>query len=253
MDRVVVTLREAIFSVTIASVLLFAGFMISARIEHGVNQRNLRYRQAARVSTPEGFSLAMRTDVGDAFVEGDFMALDTVSHEKLGGEWLWLMADYQRYTRHTRTVTYPVTDSKGHVHTRTRTEVYWTWDTYKVEKRHSKRVSYIGEEFPYEKFDYSWVGRKFKTVDNGFRLRIEFTCLPTRFRASAFTSLSKGTVTNGTGLRQGMSIDKLYEACTKSYAVGLFWTFWIMLIAGAVVGFVVLDNRWIEDKPEEFQ
>ena len=223
MDRVVVTLREAIFSVTIASVLLFAGFMISARIEHGVNQRNLRYRQAASVSTPEGFSLAMRTDVGDAFVEADFRALDTVSHDKLGGEWLWL------------------------------TEVYWTWDTYKVEKRHSKRVSYIGEEFPYEKFDYSWVGRKFKTVDNGFMLRIEFTYLPTRFRASAFTSLSKGTVTNGTGLRQGMSIDKLYEACTKSYAVGVFWTFWIMLIVGAVVGFVVLDNRWIEDKPEEFQ
>lgn len=105
---------------------------------------------------------------------------------------------------------------------------------------------------PYEKFDYSWVGRKFKTVDNGFNLRIEFTYLPTRFRASAFTSLSNGTVTNGTGLRQGMSIDKLYEACTKSYAVGVFWTFWIVLIVGAVVGFVVLDNRWIEDKPEEF-
>jgi hypothetical protein len=253
MDRVVVTLREAIFSVTIASVLFLAGFLISTRIEHGVNQRNLRYRQAAKIATEDGFLIGARTDIGYAFVEGEFKAVDTVSHEKLGGQWLWIMADHQRYTRHTRTVTYTTTDGKGHVHTHTRVEHYWTWDTFKVEKSHSKKVSYMGVEFPYGKFDYSWVGNKYKTVDTGLNTRIEFTSMPAKFRASAFTKLEKGTVSDGTGLRPGVHIEKLYESCTKSYAVVVFWVLWILLMAAAVVGFVVLDNRWIEDKQDELQ
>lgn len=249
-NGITVTLREAVFSVTIASVLVFAGFLISSMIEHGVNQRNLRYRQAARISDEAGFSLAMRTDVGDAFVDGVFHAVDTVSHEKLDGEWLQYTADHQRYTRHTRTETYTVTDSKGRVQTRTRTVVYWTWDTYKIEKDRSKRVSYMGVEFPCGKFDYSDVNRSYKTVSTGLMTRIEFSAVKPKFRASAFTTLKNGTVSDGTLLHENTSIDELFERCTTSYAVGLFWTAWTVLIVFAVVGFVAIDNRWIEDQPD---
>ena len=247
MDRIVVTLREAIFSVTIASALFLVGFLISTRIEHGVNQRNLRYRQAAKIDTEDGFRVGAATDIGYAFVEGGFRALDTVSHDRLDGQWLWIMADHQRYTRHTRTVTYTTTDGKGHVQTHTRVEHYWTWDTFKVEKLHSKKVSYMGAEFPYGKFGYSYVERRYKTVGTGLNTRIEFTFMPTRFRASAFTELKNGTVSNGTELRQGETIDELYDSMTKSYDVQLFWFFWVALMVAAVFAFVAIDNRWIED------
>lgn len=247
-NGVVVTLREAVFSVTIASVFVLVGFMISTRIGHWVNQKNLRYRQAAIVLTNDGFSLAMRTDVGDAFVEGAFRTVDPVSHPKLDGRWLDIVADHQVYTRHTRTVTYTTTDSKGRVQTHTRVEHYWTWDTERVERLSAKRVSYSGAEFPYGKFDYSCVGRKFKTVDTGWHRRIEFSFRPASFRASAFATLANGTLTGGTTLHDGVSAEELRESMTRSYAVAVFWFFWILLTAGAVIGFVALENEWMEDR-----
>lgn len=248
-NGVVVTLREAVFSVTIASVLVLVGLMASSRIGHWVNQKNLRYRQAAIVLTNDGFDLGSRTDIGDAFVEGEFRAVDTVSHESLDGRWLSIVADHQRYTRHTRTETYTVTDSKGRVQTRTRTVVYWTWDTFKMEKLHSKKVSYMGREFPYGKFDYSDVCNDCKYVGTGFNTRIVFTFRKPKFRAAAFTELKDGTVSDGTVLREGRTAEQLYESCTKSYAVQLFWFIWILVIVFAVFGFVALENDWIEDDP----
>ncbi len=243
-----ITLREAIFSVTIASVLFFTGFLISSKIEHAVNQSNLEYRQAAQISNSTNeFEIAMATDVGNAFVEGHFSALDTVSHEKIGGKWMWIYADYQKYTMHTRTVHYTVTDSKGRSHTRTRIEHYWTWDTYKTQKKHSKEVEYIGVKFPFEKFDYSLIHRNYKTVDDGWHKRIEFSMIPTSFNASAYTKLSNNTVSNNTTLYRNVSIKDLYSIHIKSIAVPLFWWLWSVLIVGAVVGFVVIENRWIED------
>ena len=243
-----ITLREAIFSITIASVLFFFGFQLSGCVEHHVNKSNLRYRQAAQISNNTNeFERAMATDIGDAFVEGHFKALDTVTHEHLGGRWLHIVADYQEYRRHTRTVHYTVTDSKGRTRTKTRKEHYWSWDTYKVDRLHSKAVEYVGIPFSFEKFDYSWVRRHHETVDIGFRKRIEFSCLPTEFDASVFTTLAKNTISNGTTLHPNLSIENLYKLHTDSIMVPLFWTLWVMLMIIAIVLFVVLENRWIED------
>lgn len=243
-----ITLREAIFSVTIASVLFFIGFIISSKIEHAVNRSNLEYRQAAQISNnADEFEIAMATDVGNAFIEGKFKAVDVVSHEKLDGVWMWIYADYQKYTMHTRVVTYTVTDSKGRTHMRTKTETYWTWDTYRTEKRHSNEVEYIGNKFMFDKFNYSLINRNHKMVDDGWHKRIEFSAIPTEFNASAYTKLSDNTVSDNTALYRNISIRELYELNIKSIAVPLFWTLWSFLTVCAVVAFVFIDNRWIED------
>ena len=242
-----VTLREAIFSVAIASALFCIGFLIATQIEHSVNRRNLQYRQAARIADTNEFALAMSTDIGNAFVEGGFRAIDTVAHAKLGGEWLSICADYQKYTMHTRVVTYTVPNGRGGVSTRTRTEHYWTWDTYRTERLSSKRVEYMGCEFPFGKFDYSGVGRNYKTVDEGWHKRIKFTAIAPAFQAAAYTQLAGGTVADGTPLHDDTTIERLYESYTSSIAVAAFWCVWALVIIAAVVGFVILDNRWIED------
>lgn len=244
-----ITLREAIFSVTIASVLFFIGFLISTKIEHGVNQRNLKYRQAVQISTPSEFSQGMKTDIGHAFVQGRWEALSPVSHPKLEGEWGKIHANHQEYRMHTRVETYTTYDSKGHAHTHTRIVHYWTWDTYKTTSTNSPTVKYIGSEFPFQKFNYTAINREWKTVGNGFRKRIVFTMIPTNFQAAAFTTLKDGTLTPGTTL-WNTTIQKLYEDFTTSHAVTIFWTLWVMIMVAIVIGFVCIENSWIEDGEE---
>lgn len=247
MDNFEITLREAIFSVVIAAVFVLVGFLIAGHIGHYVNQRNLRYRQAAKIADTNELAVAMATDVGHAFVEGNFKALDTVTHDKIGGEWLRIHADYQRYTKHTRVVTYTVTDEKGRTHTKRRTETYWTWDTYKTQTLHSERVEFMGARFPFAKFDYDPVSRHYKTVGNGYHLRIKFSCIAPAFHAAAFTTLAKGTVADGTPLHDGRTIDSLYESFTHSIDVPLFWWLWSLAGGVAIFAFVAYDNDWLED------
>ena len=243
-----VTLREAVFSVTIASAMVMVGFLISTQIEHKVNQNNLKYRQAARISdNPEEFATALATDVGNAFIKGHFAAVDTVTHAKLGGEWMSIYADFQKYTKHTRVVHYTTTDGKGHTRHRTRTETYWSWDTYSTERLNSRTVDYMGTKFPFGRFDYSYIRKYGKTVDDGYHKRIEFSCLPKEFEATAFTELRNGSVSSGTLLYKNLPIEKLYESCIASIAVDVFWWLWGVLTAVAVVAFVAAENGWIED------
>lgn len=246
--NVEITPREAIFSVTIASVLFLIGFLVATRIEHGVNQRNLQYRQAAKISEPDEFSTAMQTDVGNAFVEGQFSAVDTVTHGKLGGEWLFIEAVYRKYTRHTRVVHYTTTDGKGHTRHHTRTEVYWTWDRYDSETLHSKKVNYIGTEFAYGKFSYSGVSRVYREVPNGFHRRIDFEMIRPRFRAAAYTKLERDTLSDKTVLYDRETIESLYGDFTHSIAVAVFWWVWAIFSALVIYAFVALENWWLEDR-----
>ena len=244
-----ITLREAIFSVTIASMLFFVGFLISTKIEHGVNQHNLEYRQAAQITDTNEFAQAMKTDVGNAFVHGKFSAVTPVSYKHLKGKYTSIYADYQKYTMHTRIVTYTVYDSKGRPHRRTRTETYWTWDIYKTDSTNSPTVRYIGSEFPFYKFNYTRIDWKYNTVKTGFNKRIKFTMIPTNFNAAAYTELRNGTVTDGTTLHQGTSIDKMYEDFTTSHATTIFWVLWGILMIVSVSVFVIIENNWMEDTP----
>lgn len=248
--EVEVTLREAIFSVTIASVLFLVGFLISTKIEHSVNQRNLEYRQAAQITETNEFAQAIKTDVGNAFVQGTWNSESTVSHDKLKGEYARIYADYQEHRMHTRIETYTTYDSKGRPHTHTRTVHYWSWDTYKTSVTNSPTVNFMGVSFPFKKFNYDNVRRKYETVDNGFRKRIEFTMIPTKFNASAYTKLMNNTVSDGTSLIQDGSIVKMYERYTDSCALFIFWMLWSVLMVGSVVVFVCIENRWIEDDPD---
>lgn len=246
-DNIEITVREVIFSVTIASVLFLIGFLASSAIEHNVNQRNLEYRQAAQIANTNEFALALKTDVGNAFVEGDFFAVDVVRHPKLRGEWASIRADHQKYTRHTRTVHYTVRDSEGRSHTRTRTEHYWTWDTYKVNSWRSKTVNFCGMDFAFDKFEYPWRCKYRTIVSDGWHRRIVFDCIPAQFHASAYTKLAGGTISNKTALNRDVPIPALYENYTRSCAVTIFWWIWGILMVAAVIAFVAIDNRWLED------
>ena len=242
-----ITLRELIFSVVLLSLLAVVGFLGADAVEDYVQKRNLVYRTAAQIdNNPDEFAQALATDVGHAFVEGGFKAIEPVSHCRIGGKWAQIVADHQVYTMHHRTVTRTVGSGKNR-HTVTRVVTYWSWDTRKVERIHAKGMEFSGVDFDFNSFDYSLVRRVHKTVKTGSNRRVCFSLLPTTFHGSVFTELKNGRVTPHTTVYDDVPISSLYEDMTSSCAVTVFWIIWTIVSTVLLIGFFRLENFWLED------
>lgn len=136
--------REILVSIIIALISIMIGIFISGKISDSQDAGRESYQKAIQIEEPEIFRHCMSVNSGDGLIYGELKAVDTVSDPKIKGEWLYLSKKTQRYTMHTRTV---------HTGKTTRIETYWTWDTISVEELHSKRVSFCGVEFSYEKIN----------------------------------------------------------------------------------------------------
>lgn len=89
----------------------------------------------------------MDTNIGNAFVYGDLRAVDAVTFDEIGGKYLYVEKIKEKYTMHTRVVTY-TTGSGKTMQTHTRTETYWTWDVIGSEEKESKEVKFCNVVFP---------------------------------------------------------------------------------------------------------
>ena len=119
-----ITKREIIVSFAIVSVMLVVGFFISGNITESQNDKNMEYNKAVKINDSQLFKYGMDTNVGNAFVYGDLQAIDTVTFDEIGGEYLHVKKIKERYERHERKVT--KTDSEGKK--QTKIEVYYEWE-----------------------------------------------------------------------------------------------------------------------------
>ena len=85
-----VTKREIIINIAITAVMLIIGFFISGKITDMQNDKNAEYQKAVHIEEPELFQYGMDTNVGNAFVYGDLQAVDTVTFDEIGGEYLYV-------------------------------------------------------------------------------------------------------------------------------------------------------------------
>ena len=244
-----ITLREVLFSLLIIGIWAFIGFLVHSWIDKRVDDSTLRYRQAVAITSPEEFRHAMDTDVGHAFVRGKVEAVKPVTCDLVKGEYLRILIKHQKYQRHTRVVTYTVTDSKGHTHTRHRTETYWSWDTVRTKTLLSQKVRFCGSEFPYHKFNYNCAHTKETTVGGGLFKNERDLVYTTKdgFTGTMFGDLRNGSF-KGTATLVGMDIEEYRESqthCVWPYV--LFWVVWIVLVVGSIVMFYIIDNKWLED------
>ena len=239
------TPREIVFSVLIVGVLYAVGFHVSSAIEKHVAARQLRYRQAVQIKD-SGIELshACATDVGDAFVEGDFRTVDPVLWDGLAGEHLSIRRDKERYTRHTHTVTY--TDSKGK--TRTRTEHYWTWDVVSTDTRRATKLTFCGNEYAIGTFGTGGIGGGRHVRNTGWHTRDVFYYQRKDFRGTVFAQLRQGEIQGHPYIYEGKDLAQTYKSFTTSYATTIFWGLWWVFIALCVFGFVMIDNKWLENR-----
>ena len=83
-----ITKREIIISISISAVMLIIGLFISGKITDIQNDRNAEYQKAVHIEDPELFQHGMDTNIGNAFVYGDLRAVDAVTFDEIGGEYL---------------------------------------------------------------------------------------------------------------------------------------------------------------------
>ena len=237
----VITTREIIASVSIIAIMMLFGFLISAKIQERQMDKNEVYNKAVKVDNTDLFQHGLNTNIGNAFVYGDLVAVDTVTYPEIGGEYMYVEKVKERYTMHTRTVTH--TDSKGNTYTTT--ETYWTWDRVDSEDIKCKEVSFCGITFSSNKFDIPDTNY-IETIKESSHVRYKYYGTETKFTGTIFTDLKDKTISDNTRLYRNMTIEETVEYFQSDGGQIIFWIFWIMLICGCVFGFYYIDNRWLE-------
>lgn len=245
-----ITKREIIFSVVILAVMLTIGFIIGGSIDNSLMLKHQEYNTALRIDEDANmFSYAMRTNIGNAYVCGTISTVDPVTFEEIGGEYSYVKKVKEKYTRHTRTVTetYKV---NGKTHTRTRTEVYYTWDPVDSWSKHSSTIQFLEVDFPYGTIDLP-SSYHIKTIKESGTIRYQYYAAPTSCQATIYADLRNSTV-NDVKTYHNTTIEEAYERMISKGELVVFWILWIILTGGAVFGFVFIDNHWLEDRRRHY-
>lgn len=235
-----ITKREVIASVAIIAVMLAIGMWISGLITNAKMDRDEVYNKAVQIENSDVFEYSMRTNIGNAFVYGDLLAVDTVTYPEIGGEYMYVLKVKERYTMHTRTVRYTVNGK-----TKTRTETYWTWDEVDRESKMCKEISFAGVVFPSNKIDIP-SHYKIDTIKESSKIRYVYYGVSTKYTGTIFADLRDGTIPDGTHFHNNQTIEETLRAKQAFDWNIVFWIFWIGLTGSAVYGFYYLDNRWLE-------
>lgn len=235
-----ITTREIIASISIIAILLIVGIVISGRVGDNIADINEKYYKALKVDTKDVFQYGMDTSIGDAFVHGNFEAVDPVVYPEVGGDYLYLRRVKERYTMHTRTVTTTVNGK-----TRTRTQTYWTWDVVGSEEKQSKEVSLLGIRFNTSQFNIPH-GEYITTIKESSHVRYKYYGYPAKSNVTIFTRLSGGNIeSSNIPVYKDLNIEETIEALEEKHGVVLFWVFWSVITWIVVFGFYYLDNNWL--------
>lgn len=236
-----ITKREILASISIIAVMLLLGVLISSKISEYQLDANEIYNKAVKIDNTDLFQYGMDTNVGNAFVYGDLIAVDTVTYPEIGGEYMYIEKVKEKYTKHTRIVTYK--DSNGKTHTRK--ETYWTWDRVSSEDKRCDKISFCGITFDSNKIDLPNTDY-IDTIKESSHFRYKYYGVGTNYTGTIFTDLRDQTILDNTQFYINKNIEETVKKLESGGRVVLFWIFWIVLICGCVFGFYYLDNKWLE-------
>lgn len=231
-----ITRREILASISIVAVMLLVGVLISSKISERQLDANEVYNKAVKIDNTDLFRYGMDTNVGNAFVYGDLVAVDTVTYPEIGGEYIYVEKVKEKYTRHTKRVN----SGKSY-----RTKVYWTWDRVGSEDKKCQEISFCGITFGSNKIDLPNTNY-IDTIKESSHIRYKYYGIGTKYTGTIFTDLRNQTISDNTKFYVDKNIDETVEYLEAGGGLIMFWIFWIALIGGCVFGFYYLDNKWLE-------
>lgn len=239
-----ITKREILASISIIAVMLLIGVLISGKISEHQMDKNEVYNKAAKIESSDLFQHGMNTNVGNAFVYGDLLAVDTVTYPEIGGEYMYVEKIKEKYTKHTRTVTYTTGSGKTR-RTHTRIETHWTWDRVGSEELKCKEIAFCGITFSSDKFNIPGTDYV-DTIKESSHIRYKYYGTGTKFTGTIFTDLRDKTISDNTNFYNKKNIEETVKHLESSVVVIIFWICWIILVCLCVFGFCYLDNKWLE-------
>ena len=236
-----ITKREILASISIIAVMLLIGVLISSKISEHQLDSNEIYNKAVKIDNMDLFQYGMDTNVGNAFVYGDLVAVDTVTYSEIGGEYMYVEKVKEKYTKHTRTITYK--DSNGKTHTKK--ETYWTWDRVDSEDKKCQEISFCGITFNSNKIDLPSTDY-IDTIKESSHIRYKYYGVGTNYIGTIFTDLRDKTISDNTKFYKDKNIEETVKQLESGGGVIIFWIFWILLTGGCVFGFYYAENKWLE-------
>lgn len=236
-----ITKREILASISIIAVMLLIGVLISGKISEQQLDENEVYNKAVKIDNADLFQYGMDTNVGNAFVYGDLISIDTVAYPEIGGEYMYIEKVKEKYTKHTRTVTYK--GSKGKTHKKK--ETYWTWDRVGSEEKKCQEISFCGITFSSNKIDLP-SANYIDTIKESSHIRYKYYGIGTKYTGTIFTDLRNQTIPDNTKFYVDKNIEETVGYLEAGGGVVAFWIFWVVLIGGCVFGFYYMDNKWLE-------
>lgn len=239
-----ITKREIIASISIIAIMLLIGVLISNKISEYYMDKNEMYNKAVKTENRDMFEYGMRTNVGNAFVYGDLKAMDTVTYPEIGGSYMYVEKIKEKYTMHTRTVTYTTGSGKTR-RTHVKTETYWTWDRVDSENIKCKEISFLDVIFDSEKIEIP-DAHYIDTIKESSHIRYKYYGTGVKFRGTIFTKLENGTISDSTSFYNGKTIDKTVKDLESGLGNIIFWICWMLLICNCVYGFYYADSKWLE-------
>lgn len=140
---------EAKLAGVVLVLAILLGMLIEPIFTRKMEKRIETFDQALKLTDPEQFNYAAKTNVGNVLAYGELVALEPVKIEELVLEYGAISKVDERYTRHTRTVCNSY-DKKGSC-TSWRTEVYYTWDHWDTDTFIGSNFIFLGRKTtPYE-------------------------------------------------------------------------------------------------------
>lgn len=236
-----ITKREILASISIIAVMLLTGVLISSKISEHQLDANEIYNKAVKIDNTDLFQYGMDTNVGNAFVYGDLVAVDTVTYPEIGGEYMYIEKVKEKYTKHTRTVTYK--DSNGKTHKKK--ETYWTWDRVSSEDKICDRISFCGITFGNNKIELPSADH-IDTIKESSHIRYKYYGVGTDYIGTIFTDLRNQTISDNTQFYINKNIEDTVKQLESGGGVIIFWIFWILLTGGCVFVFYYAENKWLE-------
>lgn len=236
-----ITKREIIVSIGIVCFMLLIGLWIHGAIKQHTIDKNEIYNKAIHIESKDLFEYGMNTNVGNAFVYGELVALEPVTYNEIEGEYMYLKKVKERYTKHTRTVSYQCGKSTCY-----RTETYWTWDVVDKEYRKVDKVTFLGIEFDFNQFATPSTNY-ITTIKTSPKVRYKYYGTPSQLQGTIFTNLKDNNIGKNVKLYENISTQGTYDYLISRGTVGLvmFWILWLGLTGGAVYAFCYLENEWL--------
>lgn len=228
-----ITKRDVLASISIVTVLLLIGVLISSKISEHQMDKNEEYNKAIKISSQDLFVYGMDTNIGNAFVYGDLETVDTVTYPELDGEYMTVKKVKERYTKHERTVI-KTREVNGKEETYMETEEYWTWDEIDRWTEKCKNVTFLGVEFNYGDI-YTPREYYITTQKESRSIRYVYYGSSTKYTGTLFAYLGDGTITNQS-FYNSMTIDKTVDYLESGLGTVTFWIIWIAIIAACVYG-----------------